>query len=234
MYLLSGALASESGGVWSRFTVPEHQGQVTRTGETIYRNLEGKQGSASPRRSLRDYVPSVIALHSWLTPTKSSFPSYRRLGLGAVDISTGYGTLPSCWTCPSPLHSSHTSRTIALLSTVRLHYSFNPSVLYPRPQRCTILFPFLYDTSRSLSFFRLVATLLLGFPAIFPRPSAKCSSRPQAQQPSIMQARRKTVRLPPCFYMQQREELAEQGRTPPRPADNTKKSLASVVMKVNK
>jgi len=44
-------------------------------------------------------------------------------------------------------------------------------------------------------------------------------------------ARRKTGRKPPSFYVQQREELAAQGKTPPKAADNTKKSLKSVLKK---
>ena len=49
-----------------------------------------------------------------------------------------------------------------------------------------------------------------------------------------MRNRRKAVRRPPEFYIQQREELAKLGKTPPILADNTKKSLTSVMEKVNK
>ncbi|KAL8989941.1 MAG: hypothetical protein Q9177_001280 [Variospora cf. flavescens] len=44
-------------------------------------------------------------------------------------------------------------------------------------------------------------------------------------------ARRKTGRLPPSFYRQQREELAAQGKTGPNSAANTTKSLNSVLKK---
>ena len=49
-----------------------------------------------------------------------------------------------------------------------------------------------------------------------------------------MRNRRKAVKLPPTFYIQQREELAKLGKTPSNLADNTKKSLTSVMEKVNK
>jgi len=49
-----------------------------------------------------------------------------------------------------------------------------------------------------------------------------------------MPKRRKAVKLPPAFYIQQREEFAKLGKPPPNPADNTKKSLASVIIKVTK
>ncbi|MCJ1422042.1 hypothetical protein MMC32_008411 [Xylographa parallela] len=45
---------------------------------------------------------------------------------------------------------------------------------------------------------------------------------------------RKSGKLPPSYYLQQRQELAVQGRTRPRTADNTKKSLASILKKWNR
>jgi len=48
------------------------------------------------------------------------------------------------------------------------------------------------------------------------------------------QARRKPRILPPSFYKQQREELAAQGKTPPKAADNRKKSLKSVLQKLDR
>ncbi|KAL2046050.1 hypothetical protein N7G274_001497 [Stereocaulon virgatum] len=44
----------------------------------------------------------------------------------------------------------------------------------------------------------------------------------------------KTGRLPPSYYLQQRQELAVQARTRPRTADNTKKSLTSILKKWNR
>ncbi len=44
-------------------------------------------------------------------------------------------------------------------------------------------------------------------------------------------AQRKKGRLPPSFYLEQRAQLAAQGKTPPKAADNTKKGLASVLKK---
>ena len=98
---------------------------------------------------------------SGLQLSRCSCSSYRSSGLETVNITTEYGTLSSCCTCPSPL---------------------NPFVLpYPRPQRCAILFllfsfsTHLYNTSRALSFFFLIASLSPGFTAVLPRSSAKCS-----------------------------------------------------------
>ena len=45
---------------------------------------------------------------------------------------------------------------------------------------------------------------------------------------------RKTGRLPPSFYRQQREELAAQGKTGPNSAANTTKSLNSMLKKWEK
>ncbi len=91
----------------------------------------GEQGSVSLRRSRRVCAPSWIALHFWLTASKTSCPPYRRTCLGAVNISTGYDTLPSCCAVPSPL---------------------DPSILlYPQPQRCAILFLFIYSSVQHTS-----------------------------------------------------------------------------------
>ena len=45
------------------------------------------------------------------------------------------------------------------------------------------------------------------------------------------QARRKKARLPPSFYLAQRARLAAEGKTKGKAADNTTKSLASVLKK---
>jgi len=42
---------------------------------------------------------------------------------------------------------------------------------------------------------------------------------------------RKTDKLLPSYYLQQRQELAVQGQTRPKVADNTKKSLISILRK---
>ncbi|KAL2048924.1 hypothetical protein ABVK25_010777 [Lepraria finkii] len=47
----------------------------------------------------------------------------------------------------------------------------------------------------------------------------------------MVRRQRKTGRLPPSYYIQQRQELAVQGRTRPKVADNTKKGLALVLRK---
>ncbi len=86
--------------------MPEHRGQKIRTGKTIKPNSMGEQGSISLRRSRRVCTPSRILLHFWLTAAKTSCPPYRRTCLGAVNIITGYGTLPSCRTVPSLLDPS--------------------------------------------------------------------------------------------------------------------------------
>jgi len=98
---------------------------------------------------------------SGLQLSRCPCPSYRPSGLEIVNITTEYGTLSSCCTCSSPL---------------------NPFVLlYPRPQRCAILFllfsfsTHLYNTSRALSFFFLIASLSSEFTAALPRSFAKCS-----------------------------------------------------------
>ncbi|KAG8531634.1 uncharacterized protein KY384_003265 [Bacidia gigantensis] len=44
-------------------------------------------------------------------------------------------------------------------------------------------------------------------------------------------AQRKKGRLPPRFYLEQRAQLAAQGKTRPKAADNTKKGLASILKK---
>lgn len=44
-------------------------------------------------------------------------------------------------------------------------------------------------------------------------------------------AQRKKGRLPPSFYLAERAQLAAQGKTPPKAADNTKKGLASISKK---
>ena len=46
--------------------------------------------------------------------------------------------------------------------------------------------------------------------------------------------RRKEVRRPPSYYVQRRKEHADAGRTQPVSADNTAKSLASQLRKVNR
>jgi len=110
-------------------------------------------------------LPHGLRSISGLQLSRCPCPSYRPSGLETVDITTGYGTLPSCCTCPSPL---------------------DPFVLsYPRPQRCAILFllfsfsTHLYNTPRALSFFFLIASLPPGFTAALPRSSAKCSICPR-------------------------------------------------------
>ena len=45
---------------------------------------------------------------------------------------------------------------------------------------------------------------------------------------------RKKGRLPPSFYLEQRAQLAAQGKTPLKAADNTKKGLLSVLKKWKK
>lgn len=45
------------------------------------------------------------------------------------------------------------------------------------------------------------------------------------------QTRRKTAKRPPSYYKNLRQELAAKGRTAPKPADNTKKSKASLLKK---
>ncbi|KAA6411993.1 MAG: hypothetical protein FRX48_04143 [Lasallia pustulata] len=44
-------------------------------------------------------------------------------------------------------------------------------------------------------------------------------------------AQRPKGRKPPSFYLEQRAQLAAQGKTPPKLADNTKKGLASILKK---
>ena len=64
------------------------------------------------------------------------------------------------------------------------------------------------------------AFLLVGFPAV------------TVNIVNMMgRAQRKKGRLPPSFYLEQRAQLAAQGKTPPKAADNTKKGLASILKK---
>ena len=101
-------------------------------------------GALCPRKGC---APSWIALHFWLTTTKISFPIYRRPGLKAVNISIGHGT-------------SHYA-----VSTLLLRIS--PSSILNR-SAAQSLFAFrscLYNTSRSLSFFSMIAKLSSGFTA---------------------------------------------------------------------
>jgi len=44
-------------------------------------------------------------------------------------------------------------------------------------------------------------------------------------------AQRKKGRLPPSFYIEQRAQLAAQGKTQPKVDDNTTKGLVSVLKK---
>ena len=93
-YLLLGVWTSQSGGLWSRFTLPEHRGQKTRTGKTIEPNSIEEQGSASlrcllPSQGLRSFVdctPFLAYNH------KEILPNLPPTGSWAVDISTGHGT----------------------------------------------------------------------------------------------------------------------------------------------
>ena len=125
-YLLLGVWTSQSGGLWSRFTMPKHRGQKTWTGKTVKPNSMCEQGSVSLRRSRRVCAPSWIAHHFWLAAATTSCPPYRRTCLGVVNIITEYGTLPSCCTFSSPLDPF--------------------TLLYPQPQRCAILFLFTHSS----------------------------------------------------------------------------------------
>ena len=143
--------------------MPKHRGQKTRTGKTVKPNSMGEQGSISLRRSCRVCAPSRTALHFWLTASKTSYPPYRRTCLGAVNMITGYGTLPSCCTVPSPLDPS-----------ILLYSTLNHSAV----QSFFSLSTHLYNTPRALSLFFLVASLPPGFTAALSRSSAKCSICP--------------------------------------------------------
>ncbi len=151
-YLLLDVWTSQSGGLWSRFTLPEHRGQKTRAGKTIKPNSIKEQGSASLRcplpsqglRSLVDCTPFLAYNH------KDILPNLPPTGSWAVNISTGHGT-------------SHYAVPTLLLR-------ISPSSILNR-SAAQSLFAFrscLYNTPRSLSFFLMVAKLSPGFTATLP------------------------------------------------------------------
>lgn len=208
-YLLLGVWTSQSG-LWSRFTMPKHRGQKTWTGKTFKPNSMCEQGSVSLRRSRRVCAPSWIAHHFWLAAATTSCPPYRRTCLGVVNIITEYGTLPSCCAFSSPL---------------------DPFILsYPQPQRCAILFLFTYSSVQHT----LSAIVLYGR-----KPATRVHSctillfREMLYLFSAIAVIHHANTEENCQTAPQLLHPTAQG-TSPRPADSTKKSLKSVVVKIKK
>jgi len=98
----------------------------------------------------------------------------------------------------------------------------------------------LYYLLAPLLSFILVATLQSALKVILTCASLPYHSTPSPQQSSITivdnmgRTQRKKGRLPPNFYLDQRTQLAAQGKTSPKAANNTKKGLASMLKKWKK
>ncbi len=158
-YLLLDVWTSQFESLWSRFTLSEHRGQKIDIGKTIESNSIEKQESASLRCSLLlQRLRFLVNCTSFLAYNhKDILLNLPSIKSWAVNISTEHGIFH--YAVPT------------LLLRISSFSILNRSVMQS-------LFAFrscLYNTSRSLSFFSMVAKLSPEFTATLP--CSVCSSQ---------------------------------------------------------
>ena len=142
-YLLLDVWTSQFGSLWSRFTLSEHRGQKTRIGKTIESNSIEKQESASLRCSLFSQRLRFLV-------NCTSFLTYNH-----KDILFNLSSIESWTVNISTEHDISHYAVPTLLLRISSSSILNRSV-------AQFLFAFrscLYNTSRSLSFFSMIAKL---------------------------------------------------------------------------